>query len=127
MGKLIKRQQLIPEAILCSTATRAKQTCELVTREWKSCPEPRYLSELYHCPAHEIATMLQRLPDTAERALLIGHNPELADFLQMAAGYDDKFPTAALAELTIDVSSWRDVTAETAMTLIQVWRPRELE
>lgn len=126
IGKLIKREKLIPEVILCSTAARAKQTCELLLQEWKSPPEPQYLSDLYHCPADQIAEILRHIPDSAERALLIGHNPGLEEFLQTAAGYDEKFPTAALAELAIEAASWGDVTFQTVMQVVHVWRARDL-
>lgn len=127
MAQWIERQELLPDMIFCSTAVRARQTCELLLEEWKTPILPRYLATLYHCPAEQVAEILQRLPDSAERALLIGHNPGLADFLQSVAGYNEKFPTAALAELAIDVTRWRDVTLQTAMKLIHVWRPRELD
>lgn len=125
MGRLIQSRQLVPDVILCSTAVRARQTCELLFQELPV--EPQFLPDLYHCPANGLLDLLRALPDSADRVLLIGHNPGLADFLAAFAGFDEKFSTAALAELALDRPTWCEFTPQTSLKLINLWRPRELD
>lgn len=127
VGRLIEREGLMPEVVLCSPSVRTRQTCQRVMEACCSSVEPKFLDELYHCPAEGFPEILQQLPDDAQRILLIGHNPGLADFLASVSGVQDKFPTAALAWLTVELTTWRDFVAEQPMHLQNFWRPRDLE
>ena len=71
-----------------------------------------------------------RLPSAAAGVLLIGHNPSIGALAEMLAGHGDhdarasiaaKFPTAALAILTID-GEWTTV-ARGAANLEEYWTP----
>ena len=65
--------------------------------------------------------MIHELPEGADTALLIGHNPGLEDLVLLLVPDSDeqplrddverKFPTASTAQLCFDVESWRDVAA----------------
>jgi phosphohistidine phosphatase len=127
MGRLVKRKSLWPDLILCSTAERTRQTCAGVLQSADRSIPTRFLDDLYHCPAEGISRVLQQLPDDIQRVMIIGHNPELAEFLAFVAGFIDKFPTGGLAELTVDVETWSEMRPRQPMSLEQLWRPRDLE
>lgn len=127
MGALLLQHRLLPDQILCSTAARARQTWLLATQGWPRPVEARFLDELYHCPAERILPILRKLPRDAQRVLLIGHNPGLAEFLETTADFRGKFPTGALAQLTTDASAWSLVNSQTRFKLHQLWRPRDLD
>jgi phosphohistidine phosphatase len=127
MGRLISAHNLLPDLILCSTALRARETCELVTREWNAPAQARFLDDLYLCPADRFIPILHRVSDDVGRVLIIGHNPGMAGFLESATGFDEKFPTAALAWLTVDLAAWSQIEPQQPMELQNFWRPRDLE
>jgi phosphohistidine phosphatase len=118
MGRLIAQRGLSPDLILCSTARRARETCDSVAPELTSDPDLRFEDQLYMADPATLLHLVQHLPDNAHATLVIGHNPGLERFaarltgvaagnaLQRMAG---KFPTAALAVFRFDIRRWRDV------------------
>lgn len=126
IGRLLRKQRLLPDSIFCSTSTRTRQTCELVAKSWKAVVETQFLDALYHCPANCVFEILQQAADDADRILLIGHNPGLAEFLTATVGFTRKFPTAALAQLTVDLDRWSEFHSQTPIWLENFWRPRDL-
>lgn len=126
MGRLIAEEDLIPDVVCCSTAVRARQTLELAAAEWPRRPKTHFAKDLYLCPADRLADVVREIAEDAPRVLLIGHNPGFADFLAQTAGLTGKFPTAALAWLTLDLAAWHDFAASQALHLEHFWRPRDL-
>jgi phosphohistidine phosphatase len=127
MGRWIRKRDLVPDVVLCSTARRARQTCELVAETWRQPVPTRLLADLYLCPAEKIVDVLHTLDDDPTRVLIIGHNPGLADFLAATVGYAEKFPTAALAWLDVDIPAWSDLRFDSPMTLKFLCRPKDLD
>jgi phosphohistidine phosphatase len=133
-GKRLRRflgfHELHPTLILCSPATRARQTLELVLPALGSpvvAVEPR----LYRASADELLTRLRELPDGIVEAMLVGHNPglhELALTLVDENGHPElieKLPTGALVTLDLPVAPWAATTAGTA-ALASFVRPQDL-
>jgi phosphohistidine phosphatase len=120
MGALIAEAGWLPDRILCSTATRAKETLALARSGWPAEPSipTSELATLYLAAPSRILEIVRRQPDGAARIMVVGHNPGLQSFVSRLAGHGDKallraveakFPTAALALIALDVGSWRDV------------------
>jgi hypothetical protein len=65
--------------------------------------------------------------ESARRLMVIGHNPGLSDFLFCSVQYDDKFPTAAVACLTVEIDAWSEFHPQQTVRLQEIWRPREVE
>lgn len=134
MGRVILAGDLIPDLILCSTALRARETLQRVLSEWSRTPEIQLREELYHAQPSQLLSVLARVPDQHQRVLLIGHNPGLEEFLTLLTAQTEPLPTAALARIDLTVESWSHLTNSTPDqssprkgTLIQIWRPRDLE
>lgn len=127
MGRLIQDHDLLPNLILCSSAIRARETCELAIEGWNRPAEIQYLDELYLCPADRFVPALRRIPADVERVLLIGHNPGMLEFLESATGAIERFPTAALAWLTAEIDAWSDMDLKQPLHLKNLWRPRDVE
>jgi phosphohistidine phosphatase len=113
MGRYLREQGIEPEVILCSSATRARQTLERL-----GLSGARIEPGLY---AADAATLRGFIPE-GDSAMLIGHNPGLHDLaLSLARSgprLDElaaKFPTGALATIELDTGE-----------LIDFVRPRDL-
>jgi phosphohistidine phosphatase len=97
--------------VLCSSAARTCETLELLALDDGS--TVRLEDELHGASADTLLGRLRAVPDGIDSVLLIGHNPGLQDLaLLLAAAGDDlerieaKFPTAALATLSIATATW---------------------
>jgi phosphohistidine phosphatase len=118
MGAYIARAGLIPERVVCSTAKRARETCELVLdalpKRVAVTPEDR----LYNAGQDSILDVIRTTPRDAHSLLVVGHNPGVHEMaLALVASGDDlarerlqeKFPTAALAVIDFAVDDWGEV------------------
>ena len=96
---------------MCSSAARTVETLQLIRPGLPSATSVTIDEALYEADVDELLERVHRLPSTATGVLLIGHNPGVGDLAARLAGHGDraarasivtKFPTAALAILTID-------------------------
>jgi phosphohistidine phosphatase len=119
-----------PDLVLCSSATRTRQTLELVLPA--SAGESVLVEdELYAASAGELLARIRLVPDDVASLLLIGHNPGLQELALALAGSGDelehlrtKFPTAALATL-VHENTWSRLSAGDA-TLAAYVVPKQL-
>jgi phosphohistidine phosphatase len=120
MGRYLRRQKLVPDIVLCSAARRARDTWELAAATLKAEIPVEYSERLYLAAPGQILRLLHQLPETAESALLIGHNPGFHALALQLVGTGDgaaraqlqaKFPTAALAVIDFEVERWGDLAA----------------
>jgi phosphohistidine phosphatase len=126
MGRLLQELDLMPEHIFTSSAIRAIETTQLVIQGSRYYRTVDVASALYHAEPDMLAGVVARSPSHAERVLVVGHNPGLADWLKLLTGQELEFPTAALALINVPVNSWSELTVETRGLLQGLWRPRQL-
>lgn len=134
MGRAIRELKLKPDLVLCSSAVRTRATVALVLLELgPPPPEVRYEEGLYLASPKTMLTHIAKVEPSVRNLLIVGHNPgihALALELTGAAKPEDmgelatKFPTAALANITFERDSWRDVKAGTGH-LVVFMTPRD--
>jgi phosphohistidine phosphatase len=137
MGAYLKAQGYKPDLILCSTARRTAETCELV-RPSLGDITVSFEEGLYLAEARSILERLRRLEDALGSAMVIGHNPgleELALDLSAAPQTPDeeklhrrmreKFATCTLAVIALPAKRWRDLKAGGG-ALVDFMRPKDL-
>jgi phosphohistidine phosphatase len=109
MATELARQPLNVDLVLCSSATRARQTLKVLLPAFGEHVEVRYPDWLYGAHADEILDRLRRLDEAVQTLLVVGHNPSLQDLALDLAGDGDraaleqlrqKFPTGAMATIT---------------------------
>ncbi|HVN62008.1 MAG TPA: histidine phosphatase family protein [Gaiellaceae bacterium] len=110
-----------PELVLCSTALRTRETLEVI-RPALGDATVKLEAELYAASAVALLERLREVPEKRTSVMLIGHNPGLQDLALALApagpGRDRleaKFPTAALATLTIPAATWQELTPADAV------------
>ena len=126
IGELLRDERTEISLVLCSSARRASETYELARPPGELQVEPG----LYGASAQQLLQRIRRVPDEVSSVMLIGHNPAIEDLaLTLAAdptGLEgEKFPTAALATLTV-TGSWRALAPRKA-ALANFVKPRELD
>ncbi|MEU6129378.1 histidine phosphatase family protein [Saccharopolyspora sp. NPDC047091] len=89
---------------LCSPAKRARRTWQLISGVTGKV-ETRHDKRLYGATAGELIAVLNEVPDEADTAVLVGHNPGLEDLVAVLTGVPHQLATAELAVLT-GTGSW---------------------
>jgi phosphohistidine phosphatase len=107
VGRWLRDHGYRPDTVICSAARRTRQTWELVAAELGGSPSVTFEPRAYAARAMSLLYLVRALPATSRAALLIGHNPgvaELATSLALPPDGDDapiRFPTAAVAVLDV--------------------------
>ncbi len=127
MGRLLREEDLAPDRIVSSTAVRARETARLVAGEAGSDRAVEHSRRLYLASVAEIVRVLREVGGDASRLLVVGHNPGLEELVACLTGCAEALPTAALAELELDLQSWSKLEESTPARLVNLWRPRLLE
>ena len=133
LGRWMLEAEVVPDHVVCSPARRVRETVERVLAELGREPgEVRWEERIYEGTPGDLLAAIGGSPASAERVLLIGHNPgleilvsRLADSPPTLSDSGKLFPTAALARFRLGVP-WRQVMAGTC-TLADLVRPKELD
>lgn len=132
MGAWMKRHNISPELLVCSTAARARETVKLLCDEIEM-PSNRvtYVDSLYLADVDSLLNILRDCPQQAKSVMLVGHNPGLEDLLIFLCGEDvptsangKLLPTASLAQISLP-DKWQSLKKRSGR-LIDVTRPKEL-
>jgi phosphohistidine phosphatase len=83
--------------------------------------------DLYYSDAACYLDILHHLPDQANCVLLIGHNPETEELLEILTGNVERMTTAAIAHMDLPISHWQELTEALDVRLLHLWRPREVD
>jgi phosphohistidine phosphatase len=98
VGRLLRRLELVPDGVLCSTAVRARTTVELAMEagEWGS--KVRWSDQLYDSSPEVVLAEIAGEPSTTRTLLVAGHEPVWSALVaRVIGGGAIRFPTAALA------------------------------
>ena len=126
IGAWIGRHPPFPDAVLVSTAVRARQTWEIACDAMKDAVRERSRSRRSNCstnstaPSRRSSCGSSAWPRSADpaRLMLVGHNPGMHELALMLAGsgdaaakksLEDNLPTAGLAILDFAIDDWSEV------------------
>ena len=126
---------LVPDLVVCSTATRARQTWDLVAPAFAEPPTVLNDARIYENNPRILLDLVTETKQSVHGLLLVGHNPsfEVLAELLTASGHGDarqrlreKFPTAALAVIDFPIDAWPRVHPHSGR-LDRLITPRLLE
>jgi phosphohistidine phosphatase len=127
MGELMRVEGLLPELILTSSAKRALNTAKLVAEACGFDGEIQVSRDLYAAGPEEFISALCALSDELETVMVVGHNPGLEELVEALTEEAPAMPTAALAQIALDIERWADLEEEEAGKLVNLWLPRNLD
>jgi phosphohistidine phosphatase len=127
VGKFLRDQGIEVDAVVCSSAVRARQTLDQLALPVKS-NRVRISEDYYNAGVDTLLDALRALPADSSVALLVGHAPgvpglalELADpegsNSAAVTTLEQRFPAAAIARVEF-AGSWADL-AEAALVGIR--------
>ena len=121
IGRWISSRGDEPALVLCSSATRSRDTLALVLPQFRREPEIRYQPGLYLAEMPALLQIVQAAPPLSP-LLLVGHNPGLQEFGlalltrcqsgragKRADDFARKFPAAALVVIDFPIDSWQSL------------------
>lgn len=126
IGRLLRQQRLSPGAIISSTAKRARRTAEEVARSSTFDGAVQLDPRLYLADPATILDVVRRADPDTRRVMVVAHNPGLEELIRHLTGKDESLPTAALAQIRLQLDRWRDLQVGTSGQLVNLWRPNEL-
>jgi phosphohistidine phosphatase len=102
IGRWLHDHGYLPDVVVCSAAVRTRQTWKLVAPELGGSPSVTFEPRAYAASALTLLYLVQELPSRYRAALLIAHNPGIAELATSLAENGNaglRFPTAAAAVL----------------------------
>jgi phosphohistidine phosphatase len=128
LGDYLRAQGITVDAVLCSSAARARQTLELLKLDDQLLQDRVEIADrFYDAGADTLINAVRELPDDCYAALLVGHAPgapsvvyELADPTasrpEALGAIEGRFPASALARLEFD-GDWSGVEAASLVSV----------
>jgi phosphohistidine phosphatase len=124
------------DRISASPAVRVIETIEQFAAGFGALPAPSWDRRIYLASAATLLEVVHDTPDHVASLLLVGHNPGLEDLVLMLVpdrsgdeardSVEEKYPTAAIAEISLAADRWADVKAGQG-ELTRFIRPRDLD
>jgi phosphohistidine phosphatase len=133
MARHLEAERIRPDLVLCSPASRTRETLERIEGAFGDRVETTLDDALYAASEAELFARLEALPEAVGSVMLIGHNPGLEE-LALALASDGpglarlrgKYPTAALATIDLPATRWSEVRRGTG-ELVGYVQPADLE
>ncbi len=124
IGEVMARKGVLPDLIISSPAKRAMQTALLVKESSGSNAPVQYDERIYEASTQALTLVISQIDVKIESFMIVGHNPGMEGLINYFTGRPEQMPTAALAEIVLDIDGWDKVAANCGK-LQFVIRPNE--
>lgn len=135
MSKVMKNERFFPDKIICSSATRTRQTLDAVMNSFPNEPEIVFTERLYSSGLAEYIEIINANSESnAKSIMIIGHNPMCGSLAISLPGSGEtselekiayKYPTAALSIIDFDTDDWSEVSKGKGILLKSIF-PSEI-
>lgn len=136
MGEYMRREGIDYDHVVSSPAVRCTETLDHLWEGMGRTLHPAWDRRIYLASCVTLLDVVNELPDSADHAMMCGHNPGFEDLILLLVpdkagdplrdAVEEKFPTAALADIVFDVDSWAAVKPNTGR-FTRLMRPRDLD
>lgn len=111
LGEWLHSRGYEPDELLCSTATRTRETwMRVLAAPLEVTPQVLFLDALYHAAPDVMLDLLRQA--TGDCVMMIGHNPGIGEFAAMLAARMPvdadfrRYPTTATAVFDFQIPNW---------------------
>ena len=109
-AKALKSEGLVPDSIICSSATRTRETAKVLSESMDSEASFEATDELYLARPHVYPTVIRRMASEDDDVVMaLGHNPGVANLVN---SWTDKYlaiTPASVAVFVLDIDSWSEL------------------
>lgn len=118
-GDWLRASGLSPDLVLCSTATRTRETFDRLALDTRVSYEP----SIYINDTDTLLDLIRQTPEEVGTLLMIGHNPSFHELVhELTDDAPESFPTCAIAVIDVTVP-WTETFPGTA-NLTTLWTPK---
>ena len=113
MAKKLKKEGVLPELIISSSANRALETAHLFARYLDYPPHEIMVKDaLYNEMSPEaLLYLVRQVGDKYKSIMLFGHNPAFTDFASyLVRGFDEDIPKTGVVGIQFQKDSWKEVS-----------------
>ncbi len=127
IAEWIRRENFMPDRVLSSTATRTRETIELMSKTWGvSNLNITFDETLYLASPESILNLIGSTAGTSSTVLVLGHNPGMSYLVSMLSRESIELPTAAIAVFDCELDDWSELGESTNVRLVRTIRPKAL-
>ena len=136
IGQFARGRKMQFDLLVASPAVRVVQTLDTFLEGYGEPLDPHWDRRIYLASVATLFDVIRDLPETADSAIMAGHNPGLEDLIlelvpdngasSLREDVEVKFPTASLAVMDLAIDRWADAKQDVA-TLVSFTRPRDLD
>jgi phosphohistidine phosphatase len=125
MGERLAKQDVKPDFILSSPASRALKTARIIAKRLDYKLKDILVDDrLYAAEADDLLHVIRELGDKPKSVMLIGHNPELTELAHRLSNKITRMPTCAVAEFMFDAKSWSS-TGKDKPARVTLYTPKQ--
>jgi phosphohistidine phosphatase len=135
VGRELKQRHIRFDQVIASPAVRVRETLDELVEGYGEGLNVRFDEQVYAANVETLLDIVRRIPDEIHAPLLVGHNPGLQELL-LGLTRDDagglrrsvaaKYPTAAVAVLTLPAPRWSEVAPDSG-EIRELILPRALD
>ena len=125
MGAQVKERKIKPSRILCSPSARTRETLQLFMEASELDSKVDIIDGIYAASVGELRKIIRDQKSKDKVIMMIGHNPGLEGLVDDLTGERERFPTAALASIALDIEDWKDLDRDCGK-LEWILRPKEI-
>jgi phosphohistidine phosphatase len=114
MGERLKKQHIIPDVIISSTAKRAKQTAKKIAAAvGYDTDRIVWHDKLYHCIPSVFEEVIYEIGDDVKTAFIVAHNPGITGFAnQLSPKFKiDHMPTCSMVGVKFNAKQWNEFSS----------------
>lgn len=127
MGNFLKKENLVPDLIISSTAKRANKTANIIAKNSGYGGEILETKTLYTASSGDYKKIIQDIPDEYKTILLVGHNPVMEEVVEMISGIIHIMKTCSLVQINLPISSWKNFNFDTKYELAGLFHVKEIK
>jgi phosphohistidine phosphatase len=114
MAERLKKNGVMPDIILSSSAKRAKKTAKILASGVGFSKKIKFKDELYDVLPSTLHKKIKSIKNKHEVVFLIGHNPELNMLAEDLINFEENIVTCGIVEIEFDCEKWREIDADNA-------------
>lgn len=119
LGQYLKKQALLPDHILCSSAKRTRETVDQMEKGSETSVPVTFRKDLYLSSAAHIFDLIKATPPGIKALMIVGHNPGISLLFQQLTHNPPKdarslkYPTGMLAIIDFEGEQWDQIKSGT--------------
>lgn len=124
MARLFAEREEQPQHWVSSTALRAKTTAEFFADSFDPAPSIELTRKIYEANLNSLLQLIGTFPESADSAIMFGHNPGFSYLASSLAHVDLSLPTCCVVKVELHVDDWKAVSGGTG-TLVHLDNPKQ--